>query len=214
MPLNFARKARLPLEVKMSDTIRNAPLEFRKIASAVERETKVLDLGCGSGDLLYYLTQSKNINGQGIEIDEAAIYDCVEKGLTVFHTDIESGIDSYPDDSFDYVIMHNSLQQMHKIDYVIEESFRLARKVIIGFPNFAYITARRDLLLGKSPVTKNLPYEWYNTPNLRFLSIKDFEKFCSRKNYKIITEFFFSANKEIKFLPNLFAQTAVFVISK
>ncbi|MDR2192131.1 MAG: methionine biosynthesis protein MetW, partial [Endomicrobium sp.] len=182
--------------------------------SVIERESKVLDLGCGAGDLLYYLTQTKNINAQGIEIDEEAIYACVEKGLTVFHTDIESGIDSYPDDSFDYIIMHNSLQQMRKIDYVIEESFRLGKKIIIGFPNFAYITARKDLLLGNSPVTKNLPYQWYNTPNLRFLSIRDFEKFCARKKYKTLTEFFFSENKEIKFLPNLFAQTAVFEISK
>ena len=188
--------------------------EYKKIASVIEKDSKVLDLGCGGGDLLYYLTQTKNVNGQGIEIDEEAIYACVEKGLTVFHTDIESGIDSYSDGSFDYVIIHNSLQQMRKIDYVIEESFRLGKKIIIGFPNFAYIAARKDLLLGRSPVTKNLPYQWYNTPNLRFLSIKDFENFCAQRKYKILTKFFFSQDKEIKFLPNLFAQTAVFEISK
>jgi len=198
----------------MSDDIKDAPLQFRKIASVIEKETKVLDLGCGNGDLLYYLEKIKRVNGQGIEIDEDAIYLCVEKGLTVFHTDIESGINSYPQGSFDYVIMQNSLQQMHKIDYVIEESFKLAKKIIIGFPNFAYISARKDLLLGNSPVTKNLPYQWYNTPNVRFLSIKDFENFCGQREYKILDEFFFAENREIKLFPNLFAQTAIFVISK
>ncbi|MDR3113634.1 MAG: methionine biosynthesis protein MetW [Endomicrobium sp.] len=198
----------------MSDAITNAPFEFRRIANVIEKESKVLDLGCGEGDLLYYLTQAKHINAQGIEIDEDAIYKCVEKGLTVFHTDIESGIDSYPDDSFDYIIMYNSLQQIHKVDEIIKESFRLGKKIIIGFPNFAYWTARKDLLLGNSPVTKNLPYQWYNTPNLRFLSINDFEIFCAKNKYKILDEFFFSSGREIKFLPNLLSQTAVFAISK
>ena len=198
----------------MSERINNTPLEYRKIASVIERDSKILDLGCGDGDLLYYLSQAKNANVQGIEISEDAIYKCVEKGLTVFHSDIEGGIDAYPDKSFDYVIMHNSLQQVQKIDYVIEECFRLGKKAVIGFPNFAYLWARKDLLLGHSPVTKTLPYEWYNTPNLRFLSIKDFEKFCKDKKYKILNKFFFGGNREIKFLPNLFAQTAVFIISK
>ncbi|MDR1696378.1 MAG: methionine biosynthesis protein MetW [Endomicrobium sp.] len=190
------------------------PPEYIKIASVMENNAKVLDLGCGGGDLMHYLSQAKNINAQGIEISEEAIYSCVEKGLTVFHSDIESGIDAYPDKSFDYVIMHNSLQQMHKAGEVIEECFRLGKKVIIGFPNFAYLWARKDLLLGHSPVTKSLPYQWHDTPNVRFLSIKDFENFCKEKKYKILNEFFFSADKEIKFLPNLFAQTAVFIISK
>ena len=198
----------------MSYNIINAPFEFRRIAGVIEKESKVLDLGCGEGGLLYYLTQTKQINGQGIEIDEDAIYKCVEKGLTVFHTDIERGIESYPDDSFNYVIMYNSLQQIRKVDDVISESFRLSKKIIIGFPNFAYWTARKDLLFGNSPVTKNLPYQWYNTPNLRFLSIKDFENFCAENKYKILDEFFFSNGKEIKFLPNLLSQTAVFAISK
>ncbi|MCL2484493.1 MAG: methionine biosynthesis protein MetW [Endomicrobia bacterium] len=198
----------------MGEVISNTPLEYRKIAANIEKNSKVLDLGCGDGDLMHYLMQTKNVNAQGIEISEDAIYSCVEKGLTVFHSDIEGGMDAYPEKSFDYVIMHNSLQQVQKIDYVIEECFRLGKKVIIGFPNFAYIWARKDLLLGHSPVTKTLPYEWYNTPNLRFLSVKDFEKFCKEKKYKILNKFFFSGGKEIKLFPNLFAQTAVFVISK
>ena len=198
----------------MSDIINHTPLEFRKISSVIEKNSKVLDLGCGDGDLMFYLMKTKNVNAQGIEISENAIYACVEKGLTVFHSDIEGGMEAYADKSFDYVIMHNSLQQVKKIDYVIEECFRIAGKVIIGFPNFAYIWARKDLLLGRSPVTKTLPYQWYNTPNLRFLSVSDFEKFCAQRKYKVVSSFFFGKGREIKLFPNLFAQTAVFVISK
>lgn len=192
----------------------NTPFEYRKIASIIKRDSKVLDLGCGNGDLMYYLVKTKNINAQGIEIDEDAIYKCVEKGLTVFHSDIEGGMEAYPDKSFDYVIMYNSLQQVQKIDYVIEECFRLGKVIIIGFPNFAYISARKDLTFGRSPITKTLPYKWYNTPNLRFLSVKDFQDFCEEKKYKILNKFFFNANREVKFFPNLFAQTAVYFISK
>ena len=192
----------------------NIPVEYVKIASVVEKNAKILDLGCGGGDLMQYLSKTKNVNVQGIERSEEAIYSCVEKGLTVFHSDIEKGVESYPDGSFDYVIMHNSIQQIHRVDELIEDSFRLAKKIIIGFPNFAYISARKDLLFGHSPVTKTLPYQWFNTPNVRFLSVKDFERFCEKRSYKILNKFFFSQNKEIKCLPNVFAQTAVFVIAK
>jgi methionine biosynthesis protein MetW len=198
----------------MADLLRNMPLEYKKIASVVKMNAKILDLGCDDGNLMYFLIKTKNVNAQGIEIDEKSIYACVEKGLTVFHSNIESGMEAYPDKSFDYIIMYHSMQQVKKIDFVIEECFRLGKTIIIGFPNFAYISARKDLLFGNSPVTKNLPYQWYNSPNLRFLSIKDFESFCTEKRYKILNKFFFCAGKEVKFLPNLLAQTAVYFITK
>ncbi|AKL98405.1 methionine biosynthesis protein MetW [Endomicrobium proavitum] len=197
----------------MSETI-SEHIEYTKIASVIKPDSKILDLGCGGGELMNYLIKTKNVNAQGVEIDENAIYSCVEKGLTVFHSDMEGAIEAYPDKSFDYVILYNSIQQIQKADTFIEECFRLADKIILGFPNFAYYSARRDLFLGRSPVTKNLPYQWYNTPNLRFLSIQDFKRFCESKNYKILNEFFFTSNKSVNFLPNFFAQTAVFVISK
>jgi methionine biosynthesis protein MetW len=198
----------------MTDTLRNIPSEYKKIASVIETNAKVLDLGCGDGSLMYYLKKNKNTNAQGIELNNSLIYSCIEKGLTVFHSDIEGGIEAYPPKSFDYIILYNSLQEVKKIDFVIEESFRLGKTVITGFPNFAYITARIDLLFGNSPVTKSLPYQWYSSPNLRFLSIKDFEAFCFEKRYKIAHKFFYRAGKEIKKIPNLLAQTAIYFITK
>ncbi|MDR1474463.1 MAG: methionine biosynthesis protein MetW [Endomicrobium sp.] len=198
----------------MTDILTNIPLEYKKIASIIEPNAKVLDLGCGDGTLIYYLVKTKNADVQGIELNNSLIYTCVEKGLTVFHSDIEGGIEAYPPKSFDYIILHNSLQEVKKIDFVIEECFKLTKTIIIGFPNFAYITARRDLFLGNSPVTKSLPYQWYNSPNLRFLSIKDFETFCFEKKYKVVHKFFYRAEKEVRLFPNLFAQTAVFFITR
>ena len=193
---------------------KTAVLEYKQIASVIEKNSSVLDLGCGQGDLLYYLVKTKNINGQGLEISEDAIYSCVEKGLTVFHSNIEDGLDAYPDNSFDYIVMYNSLQQIKKVDTVIEQCFRIAKKLIIGFPNFAQISARKSILLGYTPVVKHLPYTWFNSPNIRFLTIKDFQIFCRDKNYQVLDNFFFGINKKVSLLPNLFANTAVFVISK
>lgn len=188
-------------------------LEYRKISAMINKGSTVLDLGCGEGDLLYYLTQTKDIVGQGVEINQDAIYSCVEKGLTVFQTDIERGLDIYPDESFDFVIMYNSMQQIKNIDKVIKECFKIGKKLIIGFPNFGQISSRKSLFFGYSPVTKNLPYTWFDSPNIRFLTIKDFQIFCKQRNYKILDSFFFGLKKEIKTLPNLFAHTAVFSIS-
>jgi methionine biosynthesis protein MetW len=188
--------------------------EYRNIASIIDKNSSVLDLGCGNGELLNYLIKTKNINGQGVEINEEAVYSCVEKGLTVFHSDMEGGLEAYPNSSFDFIIIYNSIQQVKNVHFLIEEAFRVGKRIIIGFPNFAYISARFALMSGNSPITKNLPYQWYDTPNLRFLSIKDFEKFCNKHNYNILKYSFFSMNKKIKILPNLRAQTAVFLISK
>ncbi len=198
----------------MTDILKHIPLEYTRIASIVDTNSKILDLGCGDGSLMYYLTKTKGINAQGIELNDKLVYSCVEKGLTVFHSNIEAGIEAYSQKSFDYIILYNSLQEIKKIDFIIEECFRLGNTIVVSFPNFAYITARTDLLFGNSPVTKNRPYQWYSSPNLRFLSIKDFETFCFERKYKIINKFFYKAGKEIKFLPNLFAQTAIYFIIK
>ena len=161
------------------------------------------------------LEQNKRVNIQGVEISEKAIYECVEKGLCVIHSDIDGDLNSYLDNSFDFVILSHSLQQVKRIDEVLKQCLRIGKKVIIAFPNFAHISLRLSLFFrGRAPVTKCLPSRWNNTPNIRFLSIKDFEIFCKEKKYKIVEKYFITNSRFYYICPNLFAQQAIFVITK
>ncbi len=188
--------------------------EHRLIAGLVDPKTTVLDLGCGDGELLAYLSKTKQVSGQGIEIDEQAIYKCVAKGLSVFHGDLDSGLKDWDDRSFDYVVLDQSLQQLIHPDTVLQEALRLGKEVIIGFPNFVHYRSRWQLAFkGKVPVTTSLPYEWFNTPNLHFLSLLDFEDYCAKRGITVEKKIFLSGNKIIKFLPNLRAETGIFLIS-
>jgi len=194
---------------------RNIRPDHKAILGLVKSGSYVLDLGCGEGDLLSLLVKEKAVKGQGIEIDEQAIYKCVAKGLNVFHGDIDTGLSEYKDKAFDYVILNQSLQQLRHVNTVLSDALRVGKKVIVGFPNFAYYKARLQIFfLGKTPMTGSLPYQWYETPNLHFLSIADFINYC-RKNKLNIEQAKFVGNKfRILFSPNLFAQVGIFLISK
>lgn len=189
-------------------------LEYRIILDLVQQGSSVLDLGCGAGELLSLLAREKKARGQGIEIDEQAIYKCVSKGLSVFHGDIDFNLSEYEDKSFDYVILNQSLQEVKKPEIVLKESLRVGRKVIVGFPNFVHYSARLQIFFkGKTPITSSLPYEWYDTPNLHFLSISDFMGYCRRRNIRIEKSFFIGKNKEVRIFPNLFALVGIFLIT-
>ncbi|HOC61011.1 MAG TPA: methionine biosynthesis protein MetW [Smithellaceae bacterium] len=189
-------------------------LDHKIIYSIIEKGSRVLDLGCGKGDLLYPLVRDKLIRAQGIELDDKAIQECVKKGLSVFHDDIESSLNEFPDNSFDYVILNQSMQQVKKVGDVIHGSLRIGRKVIVGFPNFAYFRSRFILFFrGKSPVTRSLPYLWFDTPNVRFLSVMDFKHFCAKKKIRIVEAHYLGEKKEIRFFPNLLALNAIFVLT-
>jgi methionine biosynthesis protein MetW len=185
------------------------------IGDMIEPGSVVLDVGCGDGDLLEYLVESKGVKGSGVEISEEAIYSCVEKGLSVSHGAIDSGLKEYPAKFFAYVIFNQTMQQVLKPVDAISEALRIGKRVIVGFPNFCYLPARFQLFFaGRVPVTPSLPYSWYDTPNRHFLSIKDFETFCRRKNITVKKKICVSGNRSIPFFYNIFAQNGIFEILK
>ncbi|MDD2689749.1 MAG: methionine biosynthesis protein MetW [Candidatus Omnitrophica bacterium] len=189
--------------------------DHRVILEMVESRSSVLDLGCGTGELLYLLIKEKNVRGQGIEIDEKAIYECVAKGLNVFHGDIDTGLAEYKDKSFDYVILNQTLQQVEHLEAVLADALRVGKRVIVGIPNFAYYKARFQLFFrGRVPVTSSLPFNWYETPNLHFLSLYDFLDYCKQKRIKIGRSFYLAFRGPVWLLPNLLADTGIFLISK
>jgi methionine biosynthesis protein MetW len=197
----------------------NSPTELRLdqrvIVDMIEPGASVLDLGCGRGELLAALVEEKQVKGQGIEIDDEAILQCVTRGLNVFHDDIDRGLSEYADQSFEYVILNQTFQQVKKPDGVLKESLRVGRRVIVGFPNFASLSTRYHLgLRGRTPVTPSLPYEWYDTPNLHFFSILDFVDYCRKSGMRIEQALYFTTTRRVRILPNLFGDVGVFLISK
>ena len=190
-------------------------VDNKTIADWIAQGASVLDLGCGDGELLSYLTQAKQVHATGIEFDEHAIVKCVASGLSVYQQDIDTGLSEYSDKSFDYVILNQTLQQVKKPDFVLQEALRVGKKVIVGIPNFAYYKARFSIFFrGRVPVTPSLPYQWYDTPNLHFLSINDFKDYTKRKNIVINAAFYKSNNHKVKLLPNLLAEYGYFLLSQ
>jgi methionine biosynthesis protein MetW len=191
-------------------------LEFRTICDYIEKDTSVLDLGCGDCELLYRLIKNKNVKAQGIEIDEQEIYKCVQKGVSVLHEDIEYGLSEYKDRSFDYIVLQQSLSEVvKKPDKVIEDALRVGKKVIISFSNFAHYKSRFQIFCkGKTPITPSLPYSWYDTPNLHFLSISDFADYCKERKINIEKAIYLGTKKRVYLFPNFFALVGIFMISR
>lgn len=190
-------------------------LDYQVIQDMIKSNSRVLDLGCGDGQLLQLLKNNKSCSVTGIEINEEEIYKCVEKGISVSHDDIDSSLSDFGDKRFDYVILNESLQQVLNPQNVILESLRVGKKVIVGIPNFCHFMARFQIFFqGKVPVTKELPYQWFDTPNLRFLSLKDFRNFCKVNRIKMLNEVGISKNKKTPIKPNFFANLGIFLLEK
>ncbi len=181
--------------------------EFNVIANLVEKNAKVLDVGCGDGELMKYINENITNDIRGLEILKSNVQKCIEKGLTVIEGDAEKDLKQFPKSSFDYVILSQTLQAFLDPENVINELLRVGKKAIVTIPNFGYWKVRLHLLFrGTMPITKDLPNEWYNTPNLHMCTIKDFVNYCNKKNIKIN-----SSNLNYK---NLFSQLGIFVIER
>ena len=191
------------------------------LAGLIEINSRVLDVGCGDGNLMLYLKKNKRIDGRGLEINQKNVQECLGKGLDVVEGDAEKDMINYQNRSFDIAVLNQAIQQFYEPRKVLNELLRIAHKAIITIPNFGYWKVRLNLLLtGTMPVTKTLPYSWYDTPNLHMSSIKDFYNLCNLDNIKVIKSISISSNKisditsnnlEIK---NLVSELGVFVVSK
>ncbi len=189
--------------------------DHRMLFDSIEENSRVLDLGCGEGELLLSLVRYKKARVNGIEMNPRAIGSCVAKGLSVLQGDIESGLSEYPDASYDYVILNQSLQEVRQADRVIDEALRIGRRVIIGFPNFAHFKSRLTLMVrGRAPVTGALPYRWYDTPNVRFFSVRDFREFCREKGITVEKAGYLNNAGKVTLWPNLRAHKAIFLVSR
>jgi len=195
--------------------------DLRIIASLVVPGSTVLDLGCGDGDLLYYLQKERAVRGTGIEKSEAKVAHCIERGLSVLHGDINKEILDYPDGAFDYVILSRTLQQVYDPAGLIRSLLRVGKRGIVSFPNFGHWRVRLQLLgTGYAPVTRQLPYEWHDTPNIRVITLKDFRKFSKDVGFRIlkmsgiVSEFNGTNGSVVRFAPNLRATYGVFLIGK
>jgi len=195
--------------------------DYEKIIEVIAENARVLDLGCGDGELLVKLIRRKNITGVGVDIDQANIIECIRKGLTVFQGDIDEGLVEYPDKSYDYVVLNQTLQVTRRPDYVIREMLRVGRKAIVSFPNFGFWRARCQLFFsGRMPRLERglLPFRWYETPNIHMLTIKDFRDFCRENHIRIIREISLLSFRDFKIvgsklLANLLAEEGIFVIA-
>ena len=211
------------------------------VVEEIPERSRVLDLGCGDGTLLFLLQENKGVNGCGVEISEEGVSRCLEKGVYSYQADIDEGLSDYRDNSFDYVILNQTIQNTKRPDLVLKEVLRIGKKVIVSFPNFGYYRIRLFLLFkGRMPVSKLLPYEWYNSPNIHLLTIKDMKRMEKEFSFKILQQQHFSlvgegknkffnfikkivcgcnphTNKskscKVRIMPNLFAQYGFFVIT-
>ncbi|MGA9626989.1 MAG: methionine biosynthesis protein MetW [Bryobacteraceae bacterium] len=188
--------------------------DYAIIGDIVEPGTKVLDLGCGEGELLEWLAQNKGVEARGVEISGAKVQRAIARGVSVYQGDIDQGLADYPDQAFDYVILSQTLQETHRPRKVLGEMLRVGRRAIVAFPNFGHWRVRLSMLVsGGAPRTKLFPYEWYESPNIHFLTVYDFENLAALEGLAVERRYFLAGRRKVTLFPNLLAEVAVFLVS-
>ncbi len=187
--------------------------DFHVIGEIIQPGSRVLDLGCGEGELLAWLVEHKSVMARGVEISSAQVRRAIARGVSVYQGDINEGLEDYPDKAFDYVILSQTLQETRAPLQVLRELLRIGRRTIVSFPNFGHWSVRLAMLQnGQAPKTKLFPHNWYDSPNIHFLSINDFEDLCRDNGFPIERRYFLSGARRVEKFPNLMAQTAVFLL--
>jgi methionine biosynthesis protein MetW len=188
--------------------------DYAIIGELVEPSTRVLDLGCGAGELLAWLKENKKVDGRGVEMVSADVQKAIARGVSVYQGDLESALEDYPDRAFDYVILSQTLQQTQHPLKVLRSMLRIGKHAIVAFPNFAHWRVRLShLSSGRSPRTDLFPYEWHDSPNIHFLTVLDFEHLAIKEDWKMKRRVFLTGHRSVTMLPNLMAEVAVFLFS-
>lgn len=184
--------------------------DFAAIAAWIPKGASVLDLGCGDGSLLRYLKETRRVRGYGVEISDMDIVSCIANGVNVIQNDLDSGLSDFEDNAFDFVILSQTLQATRHTEALIQEMLRVGREGIVSFPNFGYWKSRLDVMLGNMPVSRELPYQWYDTPNVHLCTLNDFDSFCQKYCVSITARSVMTGGREVSLLPNLLGSTAVY----
>lgn len=184
--------------------------DFALIANWIAPNSKVLDLGCADGALLGYLRDSLDVRGYGVEKDDTNWLACMQNGIDVIQMDLEAGLSGFEAQSFDVVILSQTLQAVHNTEGIVKEMLRVGREAIVTFPNFGYWRNRSQLIAGQMPVSENLPYQWYDTPNVHLCTIDDFDEFCEKHNIEIEERLVLTNDRPVSFLPNLLGSLAMY----
>lgn len=198
----------------IQDNVNSTNLKYRQdfaiIAGWIGFGSKVLDLGCGDGTLLQFLRRSLEAKGYGVEKDDANWLACIQNGTNVIQMDLEAGLSGFENQSFDTVILSQTLQAMHNTEGIVQEMLRVGREVIVTFPNFGYWRNRIQITTGNMPVSKTLPYQWYDTPNVHLCTINDFDQFCKNHKISVIERKVITEGKEVSLMPNLLGNLAMY----